>query len=420
MVAPVVAAVASADNNSISYAVSVPTGTANGDLLIGVVASDWGTDAGNAFPAGWTKLTTSSYSAGTNAFHVALYARVASSEPATYTVALDGAGSVAAILRITGWDSASGIAGAVKQVAPSTTGTGTTAPSITPFGSDDLLLTFHGAENSADGPRTWTPPTGMTEDVDRQSTTWTSLEVNHLANPSTPSGAKVATPSASVDTGAGCTISIKAIGGATTVTGTATGVFGFTAAAAGVDRSVGVAAAGLGFVASAAGVDRAVGTAAAALGFAAAGTGLTVVRGVAAGALGFTGVALGVAGTPPVTGSGSGAFGFTSTGQGRPRVIGVGVVAFGFAGTAQGQPRATGAAATSLGFSGAAAGLRTVLGAAQALLGFGAAASGGPPPPPYFPLTDPVSSIRPNLATANARTNAATATIRADTAEATP
>lgn len=213
MAAPVVAAVASADNDSIAYTVAVPAGTANGDLLIGVVASDWGTDAGNAFPAGWTKLTTASYSAGTNAFHIALYARVASSEPATYTVALDAAASVAAILRITGWDSAAGIATAVKQVAPSTTGTGRTAPSIVPAGTDDLLLTFHGAEISGSGANTWTPPTGMTEDVDRQSTIWTSLEVTHLASPSNPSGTKAATPSINVNTGAACTLSIKAPGG---------------------------------------------------------------------------------------------------------------------------------------------------------------------------------------------------------------
>lgn len=214
MTAPVVASPATTgSSNSASYTVAVPTSTANGDLLIGVVASDFGTSAGNSFPAGWTALTTSTYDGGTDAFHVKLYARVAASEPASYTISHDNSDSVAAILRITGWDSASGIAGAIKQVAPSTTGTGTTAPSLTPFGADDLLITFHGAESSAGGSRTWTPPTGMTEQADRQSTTWASLEVNSLANPSTPSGTKVATPSASVDTGAACTISIKALGG---------------------------------------------------------------------------------------------------------------------------------------------------------------------------------------------------------------
>lgn len=207
--APVVANVTSANSNSAGYPVNVPPGTVNGDLLIGAVASDFGTFAGNAFGTGWTELTTSEYNGGTNAFHVGLWARVASSEPASYTVSHDSSDSVAAILRITGWDSASGISGIV-QVAPSTTGTGTTAPSAVPGGTDSLLLTFHGAETSAGGARTWTPPSGMTELVDRQSTTWTTLEVNRLSGPSNPSGTKVATPSASVDTGAACTLIINA------------------------------------------------------------------------------------------------------------------------------------------------------------------------------------------------------------------
>lgn len=217
MAAPVVAAVTSADNDSIDYVIAVPAGTTNGDLLIGVVASDWGTDVDNAFPTpAWTKLTISSYSAGTNAYHIAMYGKVAASEPASYTVLQDASASVAGILRITGWDSAAGLATAVKQVAPSTTGTGRTAPSIVPAGSDDLLITVHSAEISGSGANTWTPPAGMTEHIDRQSTIWSSLEINSLQNPANPSGTKVATPSINVNTGAACTISIKAPGGSAT------------------------------------------------------------------------------------------------------------------------------------------------------------------------------------------------------------
>lgn len=219
--APVVATVASANNNTAGYPVSVPTGTVDNDLLIGVVASDFGTFAGNVLGTGWTALTTSTYDGGTNAFHIGLWARVASSEPASYTVSLDSSDSVSAILRITGWDLSSGIAGAVKQVAPSTTGTGTTAPSIVPAAANDLLLTFHAAENSAGGARTWTPPAGMTEWVDRQSSTWTTLEVCALENPANPSGTQTATPSAAVDTGAACTLSIKAPGTGGGFTGSA-------------------------------------------------------------------------------------------------------------------------------------------------------------------------------------------------------
>lgn len=216
MVAPVLAAVASNNNNSTSYTVAVPTGTANNDLLIGAVASDFGTAAGNAFPTpAWTALATASYDGGTNFSHLLLYARIAASEPANYSISHDSSDSVAAILRITGWDLASGISGAVRQVAPSTVGDGTTAPTVTPFGATDLMLTFHCGEGSSGGTLTWTPPSGMTESVDRQSTTWMSMEINWLQNPSSPSGTKVATPSIALGAGVGaaCSISIAPTGG---------------------------------------------------------------------------------------------------------------------------------------------------------------------------------------------------------------
>ena len=213
MAAPDVAAVASANSTTNDVVVAVPAGTTNGDLLIAVNASDWSSFANNDVPAafktgtGGITLGTSDYDAGTDGFHMALGARIANSEPANYTFPVGPAsGNVAAILRITGHDSTPVIA----QVAPSTTGSGAQAPSIVPNGSDDLLLTFHGAETTSGGSRTWTPPTGMTEVVDRQEDIWTFLLVAKLQNPSNPSGIKTATPSSGIDNGVGCTISIKA------------------------------------------------------------------------------------------------------------------------------------------------------------------------------------------------------------------
>lgn len=206
---PIVASVASADGTS-DYPVAVPSGTTDGDLLIGVVASDWGNFNGNSLPtASWTRLATSDFDGGTNAIHVALYFRIASSEPATYTVGVNGgADSVAAILRVTGAESTPTIA----EVAPTTTNNGLDAPSITPNDVDDLLLTFHCTETSGGGSINWTPPAGMTEEIDRQSTTWTSLLVASLADPSSPSGVKQAS-GVLADNGAGCTISIAAASG---------------------------------------------------------------------------------------------------------------------------------------------------------------------------------------------------------------
>jgi hypothetical protein len=212
MAAPTVASVASNDGDSVDIVVSVPAGTANGDLLIAISASDWGTFAGNDVPAafktgtGGITLGTSDYDAGSNAVHIALGARIASSEPANYTFPHDSSALVSAIVRITGHDSTPVIA----QVAPRTTGTGKEAPSIVPNGSDDLLLCIFAGEHNGSGAITWTPPSGMTEHVDRQSTIWTSLLVASLQSPSNPSGVKTATPSITVDTGAGCAIAIKA------------------------------------------------------------------------------------------------------------------------------------------------------------------------------------------------------------------
>ncbi|HWD83313.1 MAG TPA: hypothetical protein VG497_30645 [Kribbella sp.] len=431
MVAPAVASVASGNSNSASYAVSVPVGTADGDLLIGVVASDFGTSAGNSFPAGWTALTTSTYDGGTDAFHVKLYARVASSEPATYTISHDNSDSVAAILRITGWDSAAGIAGAVKQVAPSTTGTGTTAPSLTPFGADDLLLTFHGAESSSGGSRTWTPPTGMTEDIDRQSTVWASLEVNHLANPATPSGTKVATPSASVDTGAACTISVKATGGSSNVSGTLSG--NLPAVTGTVSGSAKVTATTSGTLPAVTGTL----TAAARISAAATGTlpGLTgsftanarASASVAATLPGLTGAltataratgtitgdlpALTAALTGDVSTPGTPVTGTLSATL--PSIQGGLSGAVTVTATAAGQLPAFTAAMTA-----AARVAASLNGSLQAIVGALTGTAG--PPAEYSPLTDPASSIRPNPATALPRDNTATAVIRANTAEAAP
>lgn len=100
------------------------------------------------------------------------------------------------------------------------------------------------------------------------------------------------------------------------VTGSATGAFGLTATASGVDRAVGAAQA----------------------------------------AVGFTATASGAVGTPPVTGTASGAFGFTAAGNGSPRVVGTAAGAFAYVGTADGRPLVRAVAVASLGFTGTASG----------------------------------------------------------------
>jgi len=208
-----VATVASG-NGTGNYTVNVPASTANGDLLIAVNASDWSTLALEDVPAGFTTLTTSRYDGGTNAVHVALGYRIASSEPANYTFAGGGGSdSAGCLLRITGHQSTP----TIVQVAPTAfvAGSGATvAPTITPNGTDDLLLCFAVADGAnGGGTLTWTAPSGMTEHIDVQSTTFTTLTVASLQSPSSPSGTKTFTPSAAHDKGACCTISIKSAAG---------------------------------------------------------------------------------------------------------------------------------------------------------------------------------------------------------------
>lgn len=160
------------------------------------------------------------------------------------------------------------------------------------------------------------------------------------------------------------------------VTGTATGSFGFTGTAQGIDRAVGAAVATLGFTGAALGVDRSVGSSLAAFGFLAAAAGVPEVFAVAAAVLGFTGSAQGFAGTPPVTGTGSGAFGFAAAAQGQPRATGTASGAFGFTATGQGSRRVVAAAVSSYGFVATVLAVSTTRGTAASTFGFTGAASG--------------------------------------------
>lgn len=216
-----VATVATGSSGSGNYTVNVPSGTVNGDLLIAVNASDWSTlaleDVPTAFltGTGGTTLSTSRFDSGTDSVHVALGARIASSEPASYTFpGGGGSDSAGAIIRITGHDSTPVIA----QVAPNTLTAGSgavNAPTITPNASNDLLICVACTDGAnGGGALTWTAPSGMTEAVDVQSGTFTTLTVAYLQNPATPSGAKTFTPSAAHDKGGVCTISIKSTGSA--------------------------------------------------------------------------------------------------------------------------------------------------------------------------------------------------------------
>lgn len=214
MAATVAAATSGSGTNN--YAVAVPEGTVDGDLLIAVNASDWSTLASCGVPAGFAALTTAQYDGGTNQVHIALGWRDAASEPGSHEFpGGGGADSSGALLRITGHDTTP----VIVEVAPVavTAGTGAiNAPSLTPSGADDLLICI-GVVDGANGggTLTWTiDGAGLTEHVDQQSGDWTSLVVGSLSSPPSPSGARtLVTSPANHNKGAAVAISIKSAAG---------------------------------------------------------------------------------------------------------------------------------------------------------------------------------------------------------------
>ena len=242
---PVLAGAASNAGNT-DYAVSVPAGTVDGDLLIVLVASDWDTLANNPIPTGFTSLPTASYDGGSNAHHLAAGWRFASSEPASYTVVIgSGTDSAAAILRVTGAEGTPTIVQAAGSGFVAGSGT-VDSPSLSPNGATDLLIAWAAPDgDNGSGAVTLTQPPGMTLETQAESGAWQALAVASLQSPTDPSGTKTWT----LDTGGhneGSTgaISIAPAGGGGG--GTTYGASGTVAAVSTVSGSATVVPAGSG------------------------------------------------------------------------------------------------------------------------------------------------------------------------------
>lgn len=178
------------DNVNSSYAeativITKPSGTASGDLLFAAIASD---DFNiSSAPSGWTLIrnTLSSY-----ANRLLTYYKVAGgSEPADYTWTFSASTDLTgAVLAYTGLTSTPLD---VENVQENASSTSVTAPSITVTNNDSLLI-FVGSTNEDNDATTYTPPSGMTERVDRFNT-WTSMEVADQNVASGATGTRVAT-----------------------------------------------------------------------------------------------------------------------------------------------------------------------------------------------------------------------------------
>jgi hypothetical protein len=133
-------------SSSTTLTINVPTGTANGDLMVAMVLTSASTSATWTTPAGWTAAVTSSSARG-------VYYRTASSEPASYTFTASGSGTSQGYIftyRNAQFDVSSAI---------TTNSNPTVTASITTTANNAILLYYAGLSTNAS--ETYTAPTGF-------------------------------------------------------------------------------------------------------------------------------------------------------------------------------------------------------------------------------------------------------------------
>lgn len=143
--------------------IAKPNGTAQGDLLLAVVAHQGGSAKNMPAPAGWTEIPGTNVYQGTNARIHAWYRFAGATEPSFYLFTLTGggddmAGGIMAIVRAR---NPSPVDAAAGQANATSSGS-VTAPSVTTTAADTLLV-FGGSCNV---PVTFSPPAGMAEQWD--------------------------------------------------------------------------------------------------------------------------------------------------------------------------------------------------------------------------------------------------------------
>lgn len=189
-----VVAAASQSGDTSSLTVSKPTGTADGDLMFGFQCSDYGTYANLTAPAGWSLLT--GLDRGSNLLHFKVWSKVASSEGASYVFpqgsSVDGV-IILATLRGVDTTAANWLYATPAWAANSTS---RVAASVSGAASGAVLLCSSMVDMN-DTVASFTPPSGMTEQADKQSNHWALETVATLLSPSNPTGTKTFTCSSS-------------------------------------------------------------------------------------------------------------------------------------------------------------------------------------------------------------------------------
>mgnify|MGYP002624377787 CR=1 FL=1 len=125
-----------------SIACNVPSGVADGDLLVARVYTLNNPDVTHSTPAGWTLIRVDATTNPT-VNRVSTYSRIAASEPASYTFSFAGSPSdaLAAISRVTGAHASSPIDAHASNLYSATT-TPHECPSVTTSVDECLLLLF--------------------------------------------------------------------------------------------------------------------------------------------------------------------------------------------------------------------------------------------------------------------------------------
>jgi len=172
-----------------------PTNTASGDMLIAWHGNDAGTYAAMTAPSGWVLLT--GLDRGTDLLHQKIWTKAAGgSEGTTYTFAQgSGDDGVVIITTLRGVDA---VTAHWLYATPvwSANSASRVAPSVAAAQPGGVLLCSSMVDmNNTAG--SYTPPTGMTEQADAQSNTWTVESVASLLSPPDPSGTKSFTVSSS-------------------------------------------------------------------------------------------------------------------------------------------------------------------------------------------------------------------------------
>ena len=190
--------------------IDVPTGTVVGDVMIAAITAT-PSDTIITTPLGWILIQSQLQTAITSSV-VNTYYRVASaSEPGSYTWVLSTThiGAVGAVLSYSGVDNSAPID--VWADAATASSLTHTAPSVDATLNDDLLITVHEYTSA----RSWTPPPGMTERIDRASrnpnNNGITLQMNEqLLSAVGATGTKTATAQSSADSGATVSIALRA------------------------------------------------------------------------------------------------------------------------------------------------------------------------------------------------------------------